>query len=139
MVLRSILTSMPIYQLFLQDIPTSSKKSLNKILKDFFWKGSHPKKKFNLMAWDKMYQPKQAQGLGICNIRLKALALGKKLIWKMIRKRELSCLRALSNKYLNALDPLSILRTKSPPLYIIFNKVTWKVVNGKEVRFWIDS
>ena len=52
---------------------------LEKILKDFLWQGSQPKK-FNLMAWDKIYQINEAGGLGMCNIRLQTLALGAKLI-----------------------------------------------------------
>ena len=103
------------------------------------------------MAQDKICQPKEVDGFRIHNIKLQAQALGAELIWRMICNLELSWIRTLSNKYLKSMDPLSILRTKSPPQvsgvqnfmlkcrYIIFNKVTRQVANGMQVKFWIDS
>ena len=62
--IKSVLSSMPIYQLSCIDLPIVKKEELKKILRNFFWQGSGDKKKFALLAWDKVCKPKEIGGAG---------------------------------------------------------------------------
>jgi hypothetical protein len=67
----------------------------------FFWEGQGTKKKYHLVSWPTIYQPKCQGGLGVMNTKAINISLMAKWIWRiyMEQNSELLWLRLLKAKY----------------------------------------
>ena len=63
--IRSTLSSMPIYFMSLLHIPRVVRLRLEKIQKDFLWGGGALERKPHLVKWDTVYSDKRKGGLGV--------------------------------------------------------------------------
>jgi hypothetical protein len=67
----------------------------------FFWEGQGTRKKFHMVSWRTVCQPKSQGGLGVLNTKLMNIALIAKWIWRIYRAEnsDLLWLRLLRAKY----------------------------------------
>ncbi|EOY00968.1 Uncharacterized protein TCM_010873 [Theobroma cacao] len=80
--LKSILTSMPVFYMSLFQVPHKVKNELKKLQRKFLWGGDDQKRKIHLVKWDKVCNYKDCGGIGITNIEIKNRAMLNKWIWR---------------------------------------------------------
>jgi hypothetical protein len=80
--IKSTLSSLPTYYLFLFPIPSSVALRIDKIQRDFLWGGIGDGKRFHLINWHQVCQPLKFGGLGFRNIRIFNQALLGKWLWR---------------------------------------------------------
>lgn len=100
--LKSGLISLPIYRFSLLQAPMIFHHKLEKALRHFLWQGGKSeKRKFNLVGWKNVIQPQEKGGLGIRSPKLLNLALGAKIVWRLITGDTAWWKSVLEAKYLN--------------------------------------
>jgi hypothetical protein len=79
--IKSTLFNLPTYFLSFFPIPSSVASRIEKLHRDFLWRGTSEEFKYHLVSWSKVFPPISEGGLGIWNLRIfnKAL-LGKWLL-----------------------------------------------------------
>ncbi|KAE8716021.1 RING finger protein [Hibiscus syriacus] len=80
--IKSVLSSLPIFFLSIFKMPSSICLRLNSLLSNFLWGGGVDKKKMHWVSWDKVYRPLSVGGLGVTDLSLLNRALLGKWIWK---------------------------------------------------------
>ncbi|WRX16202.1 Reverse transcriptase domain - like 10 [Theobroma cacao] len=80
--LRSVLSSMPIYLLQVIKPPVTVIERIERIFNSFIWGGSLDSKKMHWTAWGKIALPCSEGGLGIRNLTDVFEAFSAKLLWK---------------------------------------------------------
>ncbi len=80
LLVKSTLQNLPIYALSLFGILVKFADKMEKIQRDFLWTRLEGKKRYPLVAWEKVYLPKRYGGLGI----RKLTHLNKVLLAKQI-------------------------------------------------------
>lgn len=101
--LKSGLISLPIYRFSLIQAPMAVHHKMEKALRHFLWQGGKAeKKKFNLVNWKSVIQPLEKGGLGIRSPHLLNLALGAKMVWRLITGDSVWWKAVLEAKYLNS-------------------------------------
>jgi hypothetical protein len=79
---RSTLSTMPIFSMMSLDIPAKTILAIEKILRGFLWKGRKDVKGGHcLVVWDKVCTPKKWGGLGIPNFKMMNVALKTRWLW----------------------------------------------------------
>jgi hypothetical protein len=124
---RSTLAAVSIFAMMSLDVQIETLLAIEKILHGFLWKclkdvhGGHC-----LVAWDRVYMPKEFGGLGIPNLRKMNLALWPRWLW-------------LSR--MEASRSWKEFEIQVPPMVTeIFEAATYSVVgNGSATFFWLDS
>lgn len=87
--LKSSLSSLPLYQFTLIQAPTTFHNKMERILRHFLWQGGkNEKKKFNLVSWKQVIQQRENKGLGIRSPKLTNLAFGGKIVWRLIDEQQ---------------------------------------------------
>lgn len=149
--LKATLSAIPIYLMSCISMPSGVYMALMKKLRKLFWQGTDTKKKFALIAWDKVCNPIENGGTGIKNQLWQNKALGAKLFWKIHKEQHLKWVRIIRSKYLTNLNSEEALRVTNFPRGsriwnfiakssdIILNHISWNVKDGKKALFWNDS
>lgn len=149
---KSVLASLPIYQFAITLAPASIHKHMELIMRSFLWQGGKQNsKKFSLVKWETVILPIEKGGLGIRVPRLANLAMGFKLIWRILNEKDSWWVAVLKKKYLNG--PSSNILTESAPERQ--GTPTWNLIkkalplcksffskapgNGRDVNIWNDS
>eukprot|EP00253_Pinus_taeda_P006959 PITA_06959 len=100
--LKSGLSSLPLYQFSLAHAPASFHQKMDSILRYFLWQGGkNEKKKFNLVNWKQVIQSPENGGLGIRSPSIMNLAFGGKLIWRLMDNQPAWWKNVLESKYLS--------------------------------------
>ena len=81
MLLKSTLSSLPMYFLSLFTIPKSVAARLESIQRNFFWGSSEGSFKYPLVAWENVCLPVEMGGLGIRSVVSFNQALLGKWLW----------------------------------------------------------
>ena len=81
MLLKSTLSSLPIYYLSPFTIPTHVANKIEKLRRDFLWGGMGGESKSHLVVWDKVHAPMVNSGLGIRKLTTFNNALLGKWLW----------------------------------------------------------
>ena len=98
--LKSVLSSIPIYQTSILLAPASVINKIESILKKFLWEGGKGNlKKHHLVSWEKIKKPYSEGGLQIRSIQAQNLAMGTKLLWQLISGRSSWSKKVLWKKY----------------------------------------
>ena len=64
-------------------------KEIDNLMKKFLWEGGrNNERKMHLVSWDKVKAPKMEGRLQIRDMATQNLAMGGKLLWKMIRGKQ---------------------------------------------------
>ena len=83
--IRSILSSYPIYSSSMVLAPRNVMNSISKKIKKFLWQGGKVQtKKFHLVKWDTVKQSKNHGGIGIRDPEQMGKAMGARLVWRLI-------------------------------------------------------
>jgi hypothetical protein len=67
--INSCLSSIPTYYMSMYLLSKTILKRMDRTRKSFFWQGGGEKKKYYLVKWSKVTNPKQKGGLGIIDLR----------------------------------------------------------------------
>ena len=97
--IKSTLSSMPTYFLSLFTIPKTIALRLEKLIRDFLWKGSENAQGIHLVAWKELCLPKKGGGLGIRDLVLFNKALLGKWIWRFALGDDKLWCRVIKGKY----------------------------------------
>lgn len=87
--IKSSLTSLPLYFITLFPVPAGVVQKIVKLTRQFLWAGNAEKKALPLVAWDVIQLPKNLGGLSIGNIKHKNLALLFKWLWRFFEEPSL--------------------------------------------------
>ena len=98
--INSVLTSLTMFMLSFFEVPKGVLEKLDYYRSRFFWQSDEHKKKYRLVKWSILCQPKEIGGLGIKNLDIQNRCLLSKWLFKLINEEGIwqSLLR---NKYLN--------------------------------------
>lgn len=100
--IKALLTVLPIYQYATILAPASAHKKMELIIRGFLWQGGKQEnKKFSLVKWEQVTLPYEQRGLSIRLPGLINVALGMKIIWRMITGKESWWKKTLAIKYMN--------------------------------------
>ena len=97
--IRSILTSIPIYFLSFFRILNKVADKLVQIQRRFLWGGGSDQRKIAWMKWESVCLPKEKGGLGIKDVRTFNKALLGKWQWDMLHQNKVLWARILESKY----------------------------------------
>eukprot|EP00253_Pinus_taeda_P003180 PITA_03180 len=78
---KAVLQAIPIFMFAAIPAPQGIKKQIRSIQRDFLWGRGEEKKKWALVAWDKLYKPKSRGSLGLHDPETLSKVSGAKLWW----------------------------------------------------------
>jgi len=82
--LKSVLTSLPVYALSFFKAPLGIISSIEYLFKKIFWGGSEDYRKISWINWDTVFLKKEFGGLGVRQLREFNLSLLGKWCWRML-------------------------------------------------------
>jgi hypothetical protein len=148
---KLVLSTLPFFNTPLCYPDGSIKREIAQEIRKFLWEGGKSNNKiFHLVNWQVVRAPKSHGGLGVKDPILANLALGSKMLWRMITREfdwwkkslifkyfQKDRLRGLENQQLHPNgSPIWKLLQASFPL--LQRKLTWIPGNGKCIRIWDD-
>jgi len=74
-------------------------KKIKSFERDFLWENREEKKKWALVAWDKIYKPKVHGGLGLHDPEILSRVLGETLWWRSLKESVTPWAMFWKNKY----------------------------------------
>ena len=80
--IKSVLSSLPIYYLSLFKAPVKVLDHLERLMRTFLWSGSEDIRKIHWVSWEVVTSPKTEGGLGISRLEDVNLALLAKWVWR---------------------------------------------------------
>ncbi|RVW15964.1 putative ribonuclease H protein [Vitis vinifera] len=148
--IRSTLSSMPIYLMSLLRIPRAVSLRLEKIQRDFLWGGGALKKKPHLVKWDTVCLDKSKGGLGVRRLSILNRALLCKWNWRFANERDKLWRRVISRKFgeeeggwyskeVREGFGVGFWKDIRKEGALLQNRVGFSVGNGRRVKFWKDN
>ncbi|WJZ82701.1 hypothetical protein VitviT2T_002436 [Vitis vinifera] len=148
--IRSTLSSMPIYLMSLLRMPRVVSLRLEKIQRDFLWGGGALERKPHLVNWDIVCLDKRKGGLGVRRLSTLNRALLCKWNWRFANERENLWRHVISRKFgeeeggwytREVREGFGVgfwmeIRKEGA---LLQNKVVFSVENGRSVKFWKDN
>lgn len=150
--IKALLLALPTYQYATILALASAHKQMELIITGFLWQGGKQEnKKFSLLKWEQVTLPYEQGGLSIRLPGLMNVALGVKIIWRMIACKERWCKKTLAIKYMN--QSRTKLLTQNTPIrsctqvWKLVKKITPLIINhiskipgnGKTISIWEDK
>jgi hypothetical protein len=146
-----MLSSLPLFQYSSILSPIAIKQQIVQEIKKFLWQGGiKNSKRFYLVNWFIVREPKAHGGLGIKDLVLVNLEMGAKLLWIMVTRKYYCWRKFFFKKYFTStrkrcLDSTPSSREGSPIwklikyyIPIIQHKLSWVPKNGKKIDMWND-
>jgi len=100
--LKSGISSLPLYRFTLYQAPASFHYKLETALRNFLWQGGKKEKnRFNLVNWKSVIQSPDRGGLGIRAPKILNLAFGIKMAWRLINEPKAWWKQVIECKYLS--------------------------------------
>jgi hypothetical protein len=141
------LSNLPLYTMGLFLLADGTHAAMDRHRNRFFWEGQSAAKKFHMVNWKTICQPKSQGGLGVMNTNLMNIALMAKWIWRIFREENsgLLWLKLLRAKYRTA-ELFSSSPNNCSPFWHSMHKVKdffregVKFAPGKNssISFWRD-
>jgi hypothetical protein len=82
---KAVLQAIPTYLLSVFPAPAGILQKIRSIQRNFLWRGAEDKKKWVLVAWEKLCWPKSKGGLGLQDPQTTNVAYGEKLWWRWVK------------------------------------------------------
>ncbi|KAG9442593.1 hypothetical protein H6P81_018447 [Aristolochia fimbriata] len=147
--IRACLSGIPMHYLSFMHCPSSVVKDLERIYRNFLWKGATEDFKYHLVNWRKVCLPKSKGGLGIHRIALVNQAFMLKWCWRINMDRSASWSKLVilnfgvegDTWFMGWHSPrkLSVIWRYIFKLFDEFrNRIRWAVGNGQHTLFWRD-
>ncbi|WVZ62463.1 hypothetical protein U9M48_012212 [Paspalum notatum var. saurae] len=144
--INSVLSSLPLFMLSFFEVPRKVLKKLEYLRLRFYWQNDEHKKKYRLLKWVTLCQPKDMGGLGIQNLDIQNKCLLSKWLFKLLNEDGL-WQNLLRNKYLRN-KTLSQVTKKAGDSHFWMGLMgikdqfldlgTFKLNSGTQIRFWED-
>jgi hypothetical protein len=80
--MKTVLQAIPAYLLSVFLVPKGILQKIRSIQRNSLWRGAEDKKKWALVAWEKLCWPKKKGGLGLQDPQTTNDAYGEKLWWR---------------------------------------------------------
>ena len=97
--LKAILNSMPVYHSSIILAHALVIHKMEGMLRKFLWEGGKGnEKKIHLISWKKIQKPRYEGGLQVRSLSSQNLALGAKLLWKIVTGKDSWSKKALMKK-----------------------------------------
>ena len=149
--IRAVLTSLPVYWLAFASIPVSILNKMRQMIFSFLWGSSKNKFCFHLVDWQTLAMPFDSRGWGIKNLHQFSISLRLRSIWWVLKGTGIWH-QFISTKYLKHQTLAAWLRNKnfgSRGTSIIWNGflktisqlgrcLCWKVADGRDVHIGTD-
>jgi len=97
--INSVLWSLPMFMLSFFEIPKRVLEKIESFRSRFFWQNDQHKKKYRLVKWKLICQPKTQGGLGVQDLEIQNKCLLSKWVVKLCNEDGM-CQELLRNKYL---------------------------------------
>eukprot|EP00253_Pinus_taeda_P017560 PITA_17560 len=149
--IKAILSALPIYQFAITLAPASIHKHMEFILRSFLWQGGRQdSKKFSLVKGDQVILPFEKGGIGIRIPRLANMAMGFKLIWRILSEKGAWWTEAIKRKYLNGTNSNILVDTiadrQCTPVWKLIKKtlpllkdyISRAPGNGSGINIWTE-
>jgi len=145
--INSVLSSLPMFMMSFFELPKGVLEKIDCFRSRFYWQNDHHKRKYRLVKWEIMCQPKDQGGLGIQNLEVQNKCLLSKWLFKLLNEdglwQELLRNKYIKNKTLGSCEKKprdshfwkSLMNIKDTFLKLgHFN-----VKDGSHIRFWVDT
>ncbi|RVW25474.1 putative ribonuclease H protein [Vitis vinifera] len=147
--IRSTLSSMPIYLMSLLRMPRVVSLRLEKIQRDFLWGGGALERKPHLVNWESVCSDIRKGGLGVRRLSTLNRALLCKWNWRFANEREALWRQVISRKFgeeeggwytreVREGFGVGLWKEIRKEGALLQNKVVFSVGNGRRVKFWND-
>ncbi|KAJ9678923.1 hypothetical protein PVL29_020968 [Vitis rotundifolia] len=148
--IRSTLSSMPIYLMSLLRMPRVVSLRLEKIQRDFLWGGGALERKPHLVNWDSVCSDIRKGGLGVRRLSTLNRDLLCKWNWRFANEREALWRQVISRKFREEEGGwytrevregfgVGLWKEIRKEGALLQNKVVFSVGNGRRVKFWNDN
>ncbi|GMJ00001.1 hypothetical protein HRI_003669300 [Hibiscus trionum] len=121
--IKSVLSALPIYYMSLFKMPASIVQKLNSRMANFLWGETGSSKKIHWLNWQQVCKPLSSGGLGIRNLATQNRVLLSKWAWKFAYERE-----SLWKRTICCTNNLSTLDIIPNPICGRFSNWIWKDV-----------
>eukprot|EP00253_Pinus_taeda_P013603 PITA_13603 len=116
--IKSVLSALPIFQAAFLLAPPNVMEQISRLLRDFLWQGGKGNEnRIHLVNWDAVKRMKEEGGLQIRDPQLVNLALGGKILWKLIHDPTHPVSITLRSKYGVSKDLSNLERAGVKSLY----------------------
>ncbi|KAE8660741.1 hypothetical protein F3Y22_tig00116951pilonHSYRG00750 [Hibiscus syriacus] len=106
--LKSVLTSLPIFFLSLFKMPCNIGKKLNSLMANFLWGEKGDKRRIHWVNWNTVCRPLNCGGLGVLDLNLTNRALLGKWVWKFANDKNSLWKSVLCSKQKMSWNTMSI-------------------------------
>jgi hypothetical protein len=149
--IKSVMSSLPLFQFSSLLAPKGAMKDMAQLICKFLWQGGKSNaKKFHLVNWNIVSSPKDSGGLGIRDPEVVNIAMGAKLLWRLITGRKEWWKSTIIKKYnlgarKRCLDSIpegqpgtQIWKLFRASIPFFKENLSWIPGNGKLIRLWQD-
>ncbi|RVW55159.1 LINE-1 reverse transcriptase-like [Vitis vinifera] len=147
--IKSTLSSIPVYQMSVFRMPKSVARRIEKLQRDFLWGGANGGSKSHLVKWEAVCADKEKGGLGLRKITLLNKALLGKWIWRFACAKEEFWKKVLEAKYgkeefgwrtrkANGAFGVGVWKEILKESTWCWENMGFKVGKGNRIRFWTD-
>jgi hypothetical protein len=107
---KSILQAIPTFMMSVFPAPKGILQKIRTIQRDFLWRGEKTKKKWALVAWEKVCKPKRKGGLGLQDPQVTNDTYGAKLWWHWVKEYTTPWVKLWKEKYAMNIQDHDIIR-----------------------------
>jgi len=153
--IKAVLSSLPVYYLSLFKMPKKVTTEINKIQRRFLWNGKHESRISALVKWEVVQRSKKEGGLAVGDLLIKNAALLFKWLWRYaceegamwrtvvqsIHEEDQVLLPSKAGSSLPGpwRDIKHIAIEESPATKVFFKNLSIKLGEGRRVAFWLDA
>ncbi|XP_026419520.1 uncharacterized protein LOC113315459 [Papaver somniferum] len=143
--MKFVLCSIPIHNMFVYKWPKKVLKESEKIIRNFLWSGDPSVRKTLTLKWEKTCSPLSEGGLGIIELKDINKSMLMKLCWRIQNGND-ECAKLFQGKFQDKNGNWIEYYTKSliwPGIKWVvdeaFEHTRWLVGDGKNISFWKDT
>ncbi|XP_026450605.1 uncharacterized protein LOC113350687 [Papaver somniferum] len=143
--IKSVLCSIPIYNMAVYKWPSSIIKICERIIRNFLWTVDSEERKYDTLKWNKVCTPYNEGGLGIRRLMVINKALLMKMMWKLLTS-EVDWAKFFTAKYKNK-NGVWCTQWKLSSIWPglkwawmeLKNNIRWCIGDGSKISVWFDT